>query len=73
MPGNRSATVKKEKPKKIERLEERLELEDVEAVVGHVDEKTDEAASGEETEESLSEEMGLDDEELNPFGDKWEE
>ena len=43
-------------------------------VVGVVEEKpeTDPLTTNEESDESASEESGLDDEEINPFGDKWE-
>jgi hypothetical protein len=51
-----------------------LELPE-EPVAVVIDDKTEEetAVLGEEAEELAAEDLGLDDEELNPFGDKWEQ
>ncbi len=50
-------------------IDEHVEIGEV------VEEKPEEdtAVKAEEAEDLLGEELGLDDEELNPFGDKWEE
>jgi len=52
-----------------------VDLESALEPVGIIDEKTDDEipAAVDDTEESTSEEITLDDEELNPFGDKWEQ
>ena len=51
-----------------------VELDVVEAVIG-IDEKIDpEAPIVEEgAEETAAEELGIDDDEIDPFGDKWEQ
>jgi hypothetical protein len=51
-----------------------IEIEEPEAILP-VDEKVadEDSPAVTEDEESVSEEVALDDEEVNPFGDKWEE
>lgn len=51
-----------------------LEVEEPETVLG-IDEKVDEDGSplGDSEDELASEDATIDDEEVNPFGDKWEE
>ena len=46
--------------------------EEVEGVI-EPEEKIDDDAIAEDAEDELGEEVSLDNEELNPFGDKWEE
>ena len=50
-----------------------IEVDIPEPIIG-IDEKpeVDPLLSDEETEDSPAEEAGLDDDEVNPFGDKWE-
>ncbi len=52
-----------------------LEIDDVEAVVGVLEEKVveEDPLNPVETEDDESAEVSLDNEELNPFGDRWEE
>ena len=52
-----------------------IEIEIPEEVPAAVEEKTDDesAASEEGAEDGTGEELTLDDDELNPFGDKWEQ
>lgn len=57
------------KPKKVPELDI---VEEPVAIL--VEEKTDDdAATTEDAEESAENELSLDEEELNPFGDKWEQ
>ena len=49
-----------------------LEIDEPEVVAG-VEEKAEEDPLAAATEEDGAEEMSLDGEELNPFGDRWEE
>lgn len=50
-----------------------VDLDMIEAPLVAEDKVELESLPGEEDEESLTEELGLDEEELNPFGDKWEQ
>lgn len=55
-----------------------VEIEEPEAVIGVVEEKEEKLDEDgmpitEDEDEAGTEEAGIDDEEVNPFGDKWEE
>ena len=49
-----------------------IEMPETESTAS-LDEKNEDDAGGEESEELATDEATLDDEELNPFGDKWEQ
>ncbi|MFA6295471.1 MAG: hypothetical protein WC666_03540 [Candidatus Paceibacterota bacterium] len=51
-----------------------IELDTVEDAVPVLEEKSDEETPAtEDTDDSNTDEISLDDDELNPFGDKWEQ
>ncbi|MEI6304483.1 MAG: hypothetical protein WCP09_00485 [Candidatus Taylorbacteria bacterium] len=58
----------------VQKISKVVEVDIQDDVIGTVEEKpeVDPLLSEDESEDSSSEESGLDDEEINPFGDKWE-
>ena len=56
------------KAKKIVDLEQALEPANI-----IVEEESDSPTTSEDSEESAGDEISLDDDEINPFGDKWEQ